>query len=156
VLEPAFTHCIDQNKKEAFKVQGFVRFHPKLMAEMMERDAKPSVGPRLLPMLVPPKPWMTYDSGGYLTQTSAQPLVRIVGNHELRDLLKEADTQGDLETVFHGLDILGATPWRVNKLLLDVTMTCWNLQGTWPCIASNVSTPEIPKQNTQRIFSCFR
>jgi DNA-directed RNA polymerase len=63
-MEAAFTHCIDQHKSHSFKVQGFVRFHAKLIADMIERDSKPAVGPRLLPMLVPPKPWMTYDAFG--------------------------------------------------------------------------------------------
>jgi DNA-directed RNA polymerase len=83
------------------------------------------------------------------------PLVRILGNYELQDMLRVADTQGDLETVFHGLDILGATPWRVNKRLLNITLECWKLQGDWPCIAANVPIPEIPKHNTQRILSAW-
>lgn len=145
VSEPAFTHCIDQHIKSKFKVQGFIRFHHELLSLLMSRDAEFTAPPRLMPMVVPPKPWMMCESGGYLTESSAQPLVRVNGNFVLKEMLQVADARGDLETVFHGLDILGATPWRVNKEMLEIILECWQSEKEWPSIPENAIVEPIPK-----------
>jgi len=40
--------------------------------------------------------------------------------------LKEATNAGTVELVYAGLDILGSTPWRINRPIFDVVLEVWN------------------------------
>lgn len=79
--------------------------------------------PRLLPMLVPPKPWIDYQSGGYLTVKTH--CMRGV-TKEAEDFLKKGSLSGQLNMVFSGLDVLGSTKWRVNEDVLKHMIYAWN------------------------------
>jgi hypothetical protein len=47
---------------------GVVRLHPVLARVLVDApDVRDVIHGRMLPMLVPPRPWLSYDSGGYLT-----------------------------------------------------------------------------------------
>lgn len=45
---------------------------------------------------------------------------------EQQKWLKAASEEGHLEPVFHGLDVLSSTPWRVNRRVFDVVLESWN------------------------------
>jgi DNA-directed RNA polymerase len=40
--------------------------------------------------------------------------------------LREATNAGAIELVYAGLDILGSTPWKINKRIFDVVLKVWN------------------------------
>lgn len=40
--------------------------------------------------------------------------------------LREATNAGAVELVYAGLDILGSTPWKINKSIFDVVVKVWN------------------------------
>ena len=40
--------------------------------------------------------------------------------------LRQASEQGRLELIYAGLDVLGSTPWRINKDIFDVVLRTWN------------------------------
>ena len=40
--------------------------------------------------------------------------------------LREATNAGSVELVYAGLDILGSTPWKINKSVFDVVIQVWN------------------------------
>jgi DNA-directed RNA polymerase len=40
--------------------------------------------------------------------------------------LREATNAGAVELVYAGLDILGSTPWKINKPIFDVVLSVWN------------------------------
>lgn len=40
--------------------------------------------------------------------------------------LRQASEQGRLELIYAGLDVLGSTPWRINKEIFDVVLHMWN------------------------------
>jgi DNA-directed RNA polymerase len=68
-LEPAFRHTHIQRLG---KTVGIVRPHQAveqaMMALVQDGSKQGSVFmPKYLPMVIPPKPWLSYDSGGYLT-----------------------------------------------------------------------------------------
>lgn len=81
--------------------------------------------PRLLPMLVPPRPWRTYRSGGYLT-TRLQSMRFRDGCSEQHEYLRSADRKGELKNVLNALDVLGSVPWVVNLKVLEVITSAWN------------------------------
>ena len=40
--------------------------------------------------------------------------------------LREATNAGAAELVYAGLDVLGSTPWKINKPIFDVVIQVWN------------------------------
>ncbi len=67
-----------------------------------------------LPMVVPPVPWTSVKSGGYLLRTSK--LVRAIGDGKL----DAPQDERMLRPILDALNQLGSTPWRINQPLLDV------------------------------------
>jgi DNA-directed RNA polymerase len=78
--EPAFSHG---NMMRLGKVMGVIRAHEAVNNAMqgladaaangggggagISTSQQPMVLPKLLPMVVPPRPWLSHDTGGYLT-----------------------------------------------------------------------------------------
>lgn len=52
--------------------------------------------------------------------------MRYKESQEQQSYLKHASDQGNLELVYAGLDVLGSTPWQVNKRVFDVVLKVWN------------------------------
>ncbi|KAK9764459.1 DNA-directed RNA polymerase [Basidiobolus ranarum] len=124
---------VDMSKEDAFYVThqyqrgrqiGIVKLHPKLIDILSQGSAQEGVHPRQLPMLVPPKPWLTYNSGGYLSSRSL--CMRIKGSPEQLAYLKEASNKDCLAVALAGLDVLGGTRWLVNRKVFDVVLKVWN------------------------------
>ena len=40
--------------------------------------------------------------------------------------LKEASNLGNLELFYAALDVLGSTPWKINREIFDVVLKVWN------------------------------
>lgn len=80
--------------------------------------------PKHLPMLVPPRPWRSYEDGGYLFHRV--PVMRFKESAEQTTYLKRASDAGHLERVFAGLNVLSSTPWAINKRVFDVVLESWN------------------------------
>jgi DNA-directed RNA polymerase len=64
---PAFYHSYIQHKGKRI---GVIKLNPQLIQYLSKESVGDSVHPRMLPMLVHPRPWLTYNSGGYLTSPS--------------------------------------------------------------------------------------
>ncbi|KAJ7074487.1 DNA/RNA polymerase [Mycena amicta] len=101
---------------------GVLRLNP-VVAERLAKDPMP-LHPRHLPMLVRPKPWIDFNVGGYLN--SKNNAMRFKDSVEQRSYLKYAAENGHVELIFQGLDVLGSTPWRINRRIFDVVLEVWN------------------------------
>lgn len=64
---PAFYHSYIQYKGKRI---GIIKLNPQLIQYLSKEPVGDSMHPRMLPMLVHPRPWLTYNSGGYLTSPS--------------------------------------------------------------------------------------
>lgn len=73
--------------------------------------------------------------------------MRIKDSLEQHQYLAEAAQQGNLELIFSGLDVLGSTPWIVNKDVFCVVLDVWNsgdeIAGIPPANL-DLSDPEKP------------
>ncbi|KAH7922516.1 DNA/RNA polymerase [Leucogyrophana mollusca] len=119
--QPAFYHAYEYVRGQKL---GVVRLNP-VVAERIAKDGlRETLHPRHLPMLVPPKPWVDYDKGGYLYNKSAA--MRFKDSQEQQTYLQRASKLGNLELVYAGLDVLGHTPWRINRRIFDVVLRIWN------------------------------
>ncbi|VDC07236.1 unnamed protein product [Peniophora sp. CBMAI 1063] len=118
---PAFSHGYEYFR--GFKL-GTIKLNPLVSERIAKDNVRETLHPRHLPMLVEPKPWTDWNSGGYYTIQSH--IMRFKDSQEQKALLQKAVQEGKMEQVFFGLNALGATPWRINRPLFDVVLEVWN------------------------------
>ena len=119
--QPAFYSAYEyiQGKK-----LGVIRLNEVVSQRLDKESVRETLHPRHLPMLVPPRPWLSHDSGGYYSmKTSA---MRYKDSVEQSSYLRAASENHGLEVVLAGLDVLGNTAWNVNKEVFDVVLQIWN------------------------------
>ncbi|KAJ3290626.1 DNA-directed RNA polymerase [Rhizoclosmatium sp. JEL0117] len=92
------------------KKHGIIKMHPFILERLANDPVH--VQPRLLPMVVPPRPWLTRNSGGYLHYRS--DVLRTRSNEHMA-YIEAADKQQHLSGVYESLDVLGKTAWKVNE-----------------------------------------
>lgn len=76
--------------------------------------------PPALPMVCPPKPWTTYDDGGYLTIRLWCASVRD------EDTLKSLMDSGALKPRLDVLNYLGSIPWEINREIVGLMEQAYN------------------------------
>ncbi|RCI02134.1 DNA-directed RNA polymerase [Rhizopus stolonifer] len=118
---PAFFHTYQYVHG---KRVGIIKFSEQLTQMLSREPVRDTLHPRLLPMLVHPRPWLSYNSGGYLSTKSV--CMRIKDSAEQLVYLSKASEQDHLTDVLAGLDVLGSTRWRVNKDVFKVILEVWN------------------------------
>jgi len=52
--------------------------------------------------------------------------MRFKDSQEQQQYLKHASSRGNVELVYAGLDVLGSTPWQINRKIFDVVIDVWN------------------------------
>lgn len=52
--------------------------------------------------------------------------MRFKDSQEQQSYLRRASSLGNVELVYAGLDVLGSTPWVINKSIFDVVIKVWN------------------------------
>lgn len=114
---PAFFHTFISEKSKQI---GCVQYNDALIGHLLAVETQ--VPPKHLPMLVQPRPWITWKSGGYLTDVMKTDMARIGKHPQHRQYMDAADQSGHLGTLFHALDCLGSTGWRMNVKVLEVTL----------------------------------
>ena len=133
--QPVFwsTHQYDRGKRV-----GVVRMNAA-MAQKLSKEPVHSALSKHLPMIVEPAPWKGYKQGGYLLQ--AVSVVRMgLGDQQMKSYVQAAAESGDMDQIFAGLDVLGRTPWKINRGVFNVMIEAWN---TGTAIAN--MPPENPK-----------
>ncbi|KAJ1735822.1 DNA-directed RNA polymerase [Coemansia biformis] len=118
---PVFTHGYAMLKGKRY---GIIKLHHLLRELFKDEPVVGVVNARHLPMLVPPRPWMTYTSGGYLTQD--EPCMRMKESAEQLQYLKRASNEDRLGTLLAGLDALGMTKWAINRPIFHAVSKVWN------------------------------
>ncbi|OBZ91143.1 DNA-directed RNA polymerase, mitochondrial [Choanephora cucurbitarum] len=140
---PAFFHTYQYVHG---KRVGIIKFSEQLTRMLSREPVRDTLHPRLLPMLVHPRPWLSYNSGGYLSTKSV--CMRIKDSAEQLVYLSKASEQDHLTQVLAGLDVLGSTRWRVNKDVFKVILDVWNsgeaLADIPPAIGEPAPLPPKP------------
>lgn len=138
---PAFFHSYQYKKGQKL---GVIKANQELTARLSSEPLKGSIYPRLLPMLAPPRPWYSWNSGGYLyTKTLA---MRAKNSPEQIKYLKTASERGLLNEVLTGLDVLGHTPWKINARVFQCALEGWNSGEAIGEIPPSESKIELPPQ----------
>ncbi|KAF9439303.1 DNA-directed RNA polymerase [Entomortierella beljakovae] len=139
---PAFYHAYQYNKGQRV---GVIKLHNHITEILSKEPIGNYIHPSLLPMLVHPRPWLSYNDGGYLTAQSQ--VMRIRHCPQQFDYLRKAHDEGLLFRVYNGLDVLGKTRWAVNKKVLTTVLEAWNSGkefGKIPAAATG-EFEELPK-----------
>jgi DNA-directed RNA polymerase len=106
------------------KKLGYLVPHHELMAKLRSESVH-SINSVRLPMVVEPKPWSSYEDGGYYT--IPQKVVRQKGgDYAQRAYAQSAIQNGDMKKVLAGLDGLGRVPWQINAPVFQVMSQVWN------------------------------
>ena len=118
---PAFSHSYQYHNGVKL---GVIKIHKSLIQQLNGERLIASVQPQLLPMLVKPRPWVNWRSGGYYyTQSS---LVRSKDSPEQVAYLEAASKAHAIDKVYAGLNVLGETSWTINKKIFNVVSEVWN------------------------------
>ncbi|CAO3633757.1 unnamed protein product [Cunninghamella blakesleeana] len=141
---PAFFHTYQYVRG---KRVGIIKFSDQLTQLISKEPLRDTLHPRLLPMIVHPNSWLSYNVGGYLSAKSL--CMRIKDSPEQLIYLKEASVNSNIDQVLKGLDVLGSTKWRVNKQVFDVILEAWNtgeaIADIPPAIDEPIPLPPKPE-----------
>ncbi|MCJ1311321.1 DNA-directed RNA polymerase [Agyrium rufum] len=107
---------------------------------------------KYLPMVVPPKPWVDFNKGGYLTHRLQVIRTKADGS-QTRAYVRAAAGKGDLKQVFAGLDVLGKTGWKINRPLFDVMLEAWNSGQAFANFTEEDPKIEYPPEPDTREYS---
>lgn len=118
---PAFAHTYIYHNGTKL---GIIKIHKSLVNRLNGERLLASVQPQLLPMLVKPRPWNSWRSGGYLYTQSL--LVRSRDSPEQLAYLKAVSESKAIDKIYDGLNVLGETGWTVNRKIFDVVSQVWN------------------------------
>lgn len=141
--QAAFTHTYEYVRGTKL---GLMKFNPLVTKFLETGPVRDLVHPRHLPMLVKPKPWIDHDNGGYMFSRGS--VMRIKDSQEQLTYLRQASAVGNMELVYSGLDVLGATPWNINRGVFDVVLEVWNSGqglGSIPPLEVEETKPQLPE-----------
>ncbi|KAI4678408.1 uncharacterized protein J4E84_008663 [Alternaria hordeiaustralica] len=117
----AFHHAVGYHQG---KKLGLLVPHHELVTKL-RTDSVHAIHSVRLPMVVEPKPWSSFEDGGYYT--IPQKVVRQkAGDSAQRAYAKSAIENGDMNKVMAGLDVLGRVPWQINTPVFEVMAQAWN------------------------------
>jgi DNA-directed RNA polymerase len=103
---------------------GFIVPHHELTTKL-RTDSVHSIQSVMLPMVVEPKAWTTFEEGGYYTIPTK--VVRHKGGDSAQKAYAQSAIEnGDMDKVMAGLDVLGRVPWQINVPVFDVMARAWN------------------------------
>ncbi|GAA6062188.1 hypothetical protein JCM10212_001352 [Sporobolomyces blumeae] len=120
-VQPAFSHAYQYVR--GLKL-GIIKVNPTVAERMDQDPLRITLHPRYLPMVVKPKPWLSWNSGAYLVHNTS--MVRTKDSDEQLRYLQQASDADTLEDIFNGLDALGSVPWQINRKVFEVVSTVWN------------------------------
>lgn len=158
--QPAFFHGYEYLRGQKL---GIIKLNPVVAERLASDQLRETLHPRHLPMLIKPKAWLSHDQGGYLynkstfsfrcpaTRSSPHLIIasvmRYKESQEQQSYIRQASAQGALELVYASLDVLGDTPWQINREVFDVVLKVWNTGqrlGKIPPAQYDLPEPEKP------------
>lgn len=130
----------------SIKTPKIVRSHPYLLETFTEFDLRLLNKKIYLPMLVPPKPWVSVLQGGYLTDIRPFMLTEEKDSHQL--YLERAQNSGQLASVFKCLNQLGEIPWAINPDVLNAFSECMKLPSGFLTIPPPLNSLKVELPST--------
>ena len=126
------------------RLYGVIKYHQSLL-DLKTNPSYTSATPIDLPMVIPPLPWITWSSGGYIHHRSSA--VRFApSTFEHADFIKAADEVDNLTFTQRALDILGSTAWQINHRIFKLASWYWNtgIEAPGKCLKTKDPEPLEP------------
>ncbi|KAI5785512.1 hypothetical protein DFH27DRAFT_575857 [Peziza echinospora] len=137
-IQPAFLHNYQYVRGRKL---GVIKLNVEISRKLGIEPLRGNILSRHLPMIVPPRPWLGPRDGGYYY--SPVKAVRTKHSREQDLYVQTAAARGDLEQLFAGLDVLGATSWAINERVFNIILQVWN---------SGENVAEIPPRELKIIL----
>ncbi|TKR67225.1 hypothetical protein L596_023410 [Steinernema carpocapsae] len=119
------------DSENRINLSKMLKLNPEMMLLLEEHEFEFLRFPcDLLPMKVPPRPWLDGGHGGPLftknkcVLRNIEDFKRVDINYELQKRLKR---KAQARPVFDALNDLGSTPWRINKAMLQILRTTFSM-----------------------------
>ncbi|RLV93086.1 DNA-directed RNA polymerase mitochondrial [Spathaspora sp. JA1] len=122
--------------------QGIIKLHTKIIEALGRSTVDDCIEPQNMPMVVPPTEWQGYYGAG--RRYGRIPMVRIVSCPETQAYVKHAAKKGVINQVYDALNVLGSTPWTVNKDVFKVLSHYWNLGEEFLDLPGIMEKPIFP------------
>lgn len=146
-MQPAFLH---RSRYILGKKLGVIMPNSALVDKLKSEPVGSLIAKRM-PMIVEPRPWTGWNSGGYLHYPS--PIVRLGGGDKSgKDYFLAADSQGDMGQVYAGLTALSKVPWKVHPDVLKVQIEAWNSGeaiANFAALNANPTPPPEPEASAE-------
>ncbi|KAL9625519.1 MAG: hypothetical protein Q9160_000229 [Pyrenula sp. 1 TL-2023] len=150
-VEPVFQRMV---RYEHGKRRAYIAIHP-IMVEKLAVEPPSGLIAKQVPMVVQPRPWTSFEDGGYLT--SAAGFLRIKnGEVSQKKYAEAAMERGDLQGYFDGLNVLGETGWRINSDVFQVMREAWNTGDAVANIAPENPQIELPPRPANSDMMMYR
>lgn len=101
-----------------YKRVGVVKVHPFLPKQFETCLELFLSGSYLLPMLHPPKEWVSPENGGFFDDLV--PLVKSIDQESTSFYMAQAHRTGQLDSIYESLNALGSVSWAINPSMLGV------------------------------------
>jgi DNA-directed RNA polymerase len=139
--QPAFHHHTGFVKG---KRMGWVSPHHEIRNKI-RNDPVHNVATVNLPMVFEPKPWTSFTEGGYYKSRGSVIRTKL-GDTAQRAYAHSAISNGDMDKVLTGLDVLGKVPWQINAELFSVMAQAWNAgEGIGAMVPSHSDAERPPE-----------
>ena len=104
------------------------------------------MSPIFKPMLAPPQPWASFDTGCYhdADLASMVPLIK-KASHSQREAVTHQLSHGELPRWVRALNALQATPLSINEQVLEAVQWCWDNKKQGLNKFPRHSLPERPR-----------
>ncbi|KAF2808413.1 mitochondrial DNA-directed RNA polymeras-like protein, partial [Mytilinidion resinicola] len=136
-VQPAYAHS---NVHIRGKSVGVLTLHKELML-MLTREPLRGQSTFRLPMVAEPKPWKSFNKGGYYRYPTKVVRMKDGDESQARYAIS-AIQKGDMDQIFEGLDALGRVPWQINKDVFKVMIHAWNAgEGIGELVPGNIEVP---------------
>ncbi|EGV61505.1 DNA-directed RNA polymerase [Yamadazyma tenuis] len=119
-----FHHQIIRLPKSKY---GKLSLNPYVFYEMKASELQIGFDRLFLPMLVPPKKWVSPDEGGYLNNIKS--IISNLNEPAYLLYLKRANTSGQLDFLYRNLSYMGSVPWCLDQDMLKVFNTAMEKEG---------------------------
>ena len=67
-----------------------------------------------------------YWKADAINQLTTDTAMRYKESFEQQTYMREASDAGNLQLLYSGLDVLGETPWVINREIFEVMLEVWN------------------------------
>ena len=121
-MQPAFLHRVQYDKGRKL---GTLAANPALV-EKFESEPLASMLVKQMPMVVEPRPWSGWNTGGYIHNTNSILRLRTGNENSGKDYFLAAHKRGDMGQIYAGLNALGEVPWKVHHGVFKVQLEAWN------------------------------